>query len=203
MSNTVIKLLMVSAVCFGTTAVYADCVCGTQGCKACTNAEEFLEERGEMITDHAKNLKKTAWGLKDESSSAKVESARGQGDCVTENVAFFMEQADVLEKNGQVVLWYADVMEDDVLPLKASDYPKAKADAQNLVATGTQMKTDAAAKKAACAAKTVEIAAIEDDVIATAMKGHQEDVISYLEIVEQNGDALIASGEMIESKLSP
>ena len=202
-------ILTASALCLMALPVMADCVCGQTGCKPCEDTEDYLEDVGEHFKKQAKKIKK------------RVKHSQKQTDksasCMSDPV-FWAETAELLDSNGDVVMYYAEIAEDNTFVLTPEQKTKATANAQNMKKAGEQLKKKVADKRQECLGviETEEVvvsAPTVENVDFAKMKANGKKAIKeakhkgksnatkqakWLSQMDQNGDMLIEVAEFID-----
>ena len=171
---------------------FADCVCGTTGCEPCDSTEDYLEDVGEHIKKQSHWLTKKARKQKMHKSSV----------CPASSPAFWAEEAVMLDKNGDIILYYADLVDDNAFSLTPAQQSKANTDAKALKEAGQKIKDKAMSEKENCM-QTTEVV---EEVVQTIPKGKkhgkkQQPNMVWLDAMEQNGNMLIEVGEFIETNM--
>ena len=173
---------------------FADCVCGTTGCDACDNTEDYLEDVGKHLKKQSrklnKHIKKQKKGIKNNS-------------CTGANAEFWSEEAVALDQSGNIVLSYAEIVEDDTFSLTPDQKNKAKTDAATLKENGQKMKDKALSEKENCIQSLQIVETINQATPSSMQKGNQPQAQwVWMDAMEQNGNMLIDVGEFIETNMA-
>ncbi|MBP5534500.1 MAG: hypothetical protein J6Y03_03235 [Alphaproteobacteria bacterium] len=188
------KLFILALLSLIATPVFAECVCGTMGCDPCDNMEDYLEDVGKHMKKQSRKLSK---------HMRKQKKYNRNMSCMGANPEFWSEEAVILDKNGDVILYYAELVEDDTLSLTAAQKTQAKADAKSLKDAGQKLKDKATSQKEKCM-QSVEVT---EEVIETMteqkgkMQKNQPQWV-WLDAMEENGNMLIDVGELIETNVN-
>ena len=179
----------------------ADCVCGSAGCKPCDDSQDYLEDVGKHMKKQAKRLNKHI--------AIKKQAKAKISPCADIAPQFWEEEAEVLDKNGNVILYYADLVEEDTVALTADQQAKAKTDAASLKQAGQKLKENAAKQKAECAEILTSVS--EEVIPVQAQNGKHKKMIKskraqgelvWLDAMEKNGDMLIEVGDFIDTNMT-
>lgn len=203
--------LTASALCLMAMPVMADCVCGQTGCKPCEDTEDYLEDVGEHFKKQAKKIKKRVKHSQKEKQNDK------STPCMSDPV-FWSETAELLDANGDIVMYYAEIAEDDTFILTPEQKTQAAMNVQNMKKAGEQLKKKVADKRQEC----LGVIETEEVVVAvpageavnlTKMKANSKKAMKemqqkgksnatkqakWLSQMDQNGDMLIEAAEFID-----
>ncbi len=196
--------LTASVFCLMAMPVMAECVCGTANCNKCDDTEDYLEDVGEHMKKQARKIKKT---MKKQKSMKE--------SCQANQPSYWFEEAELLDKNGNVILTYADMVEDDTFMLTNAQKKQAATDAKNLKAAGQKIKDKAMAQKQQCVEVITSYEEIDEYPVTNnrmKKKGKKHSVSKtksgnmpqfvWIEGMAQNGDMLIEAGDFIEQNMS-
>ncbi len=199
MSKNFLKMACVAVMTLVTTAALA-CPCAKKDC-VCGSAEKFMSGNAKMMeSDSAKLMHKGKY-MKEVATKNTEPQYQVLNNCLTGHGQFLMDQAEVMTQNGKVVMMYSDEIDGDVFKIPADQRMQAKMDAAKLIDNGKRMRRAAQLSREGCMEQTARIANIQDPYVAKKMKEHQADMISYLDTVISNANAMIASGELLQTKV--
>ena len=187
------KLFILALLSLISIPAFADCVCGTTGCDACDDMEDYLEDVGKHMKKQSRKLSRH---IKNQKKYNKNTS------CMGANPEFWSEEAVILDKNGDLILSYAELVDDDTFTLTPAQKTKAKADAKTLKEAGQSLKDKASAQKKDC----MQAFEMTEEVISIpGQKGKMQNSQPqwvWLDSMEQNGNMLIDVGELIETNMN-
>lgn len=190
------KLFVLALLSLISVPAFADCVCGTTGCEACDDMEDYLEDVGKHMKKQSRKLSK---------HMKKQKKYNKNNSCAGANPEFWSEEAVVLDKNGDLILAYAEMVEDDTLTLSAAQQKKAKTDVKALKEAGKKLKDKVAAQKETC----MQAFEMTEEVVETMPAGKgkgkhhkQKPQWVWLDAMEENGNMLIDVSELIETNMN-
>lgn len=207
MNKRFLTCVSAGILCLVAMPVLADCVCGTTGCKPCDDTEDYLEDVGEHMKKQSKRLNKKM-----------KQSKMSDMDCGANQPSYWMEEAELLDANGNVVLYYAELVEDDTFVLTPAQKEKAKSDAMMLKQAGQKLKDKASTARQSCE-EVVTVA--EEEVVNTAPDAMKKKMKSdkksqkmhkkyrtgqpqfmWVDEMESNGNMLIDVGDFIGTNMT-
>ena len=199
MSKNFLKGACVAVMCLIASAAIA-CPCAKKDC-VCGNAERFMESNGKMMVDQSDKLMSKGKYMKEVATKNTEPKYQPVNNCLTNHGQFLIDQAEVMTQNGKVIMMYSDEIDGDVFEIPADKRMQAKMDAAKLVDSGKRMRRAAELSREGCMQQAARISSIQDPYVAKKMTEHQTDMIEYLDVVIDNANAMIASGELLETKV--
>ena len=118
----------------------------------------------------------------------KNTSMTEQSSAMNEDIEFIMEQAEIIAKNGNVVMAYSEVIDENMFNIPSEKKYQAKMDAAKLIENGKRMQKLAEKRK-------------EDALSRVTDEDVEAETIEYLDIIIDNANTIVASGELLQARI--